>query len=175
MKLPNYYARNIFDIPTSFFLEHNFKFILCDLDNTLDQYDTLIPSLRVRKLKEEYVTAGLEIIIISNNTEKRVKHYAGSLNVKYLAKAGKPFGKRLSNYLNKLAINKKECILLGDQLLTDVPCSLRAGIKVILLDPISKKDQITTRFNRLLDRPRRKKLIKLGKLKYAEEIYGKKN
>lgn len=175
MKLPNFYAKNIFEVPFSFYLNHGFKTILCDLDNTLDSYDTAIPSDRVRNYLKNLKLAGLNLIIISNNRGKRVSTYANALKVNYLSSTGKPFGFKLKKFILDNNLKFEECILCGDQLLTDVPCGLRAGIKTMLLDPISEKDQWTTRFNRLIDRPKRKKLIKKEKIKYLEEIYGKKN
>ena len=48
---PDYYCKSIFDIPISFYKKLNIKYIFSDLDNTLDQYDILIPSKRVMELK----------------------------------------------------------------------------------------------------------------------------
>ncbi len=175
MILPNYYAKNIFDVPFSFFIDYGFKTILCDLDNTLDTYDAAIPTDRVRNYLKNLKLAGLDLIIISNNHGRRVSMYANALKVKHLSSTCKPFGFKLKKFILSNNLKLEECILCGDQLLTDVPCGARAGIKTMLLDPISKKDQWTTRFNRLIDRPKRRRLIKEGKIKYLEEIYGKKN
>ena len=64
---------------------------------------------------------------------------------------------------------KQEWALIGDQLITDVSCGKKSGILTILTEPIVKEDQWTTRFNRLIDRPMRKRLKKQGKLKRWEE------
>lgn len=168
-KIPNYYAKNIFEVPLSFFKKNGFKYLLCDLDNTLDTYDTLTPSERVIKFHESLKKEGLELIIISNNREKRVKPYAEVLNCLYLYSTRKPFGKKLKRFLKEHNLDESECILCGDQLITDIPCGLRAGVKTLLLDPISKKDQWTTHFNRILDKPKRKRLIKQKKIFYLNE------
>ncbi len=172
---PDYYAKSIFDVPIDFFIQKGFSNILVDLDNTLDAYDTLEPSLRVYQLKKEMEEASLKLYIISNNHGKRVSHYASLLGVKYLASTRKPFGKRLRKFLNEEHLDFDKCILCGDQLITDIPCGKRAGIKTLLTDPIVKKDQWTTRFNRLFDRPLRKKYKRKGIIKYMEESYGKKD
>ena len=92
--IPDFYAQNIFDVPVSFFKEHNIKIILSDLDNTLDSYKILIPSSRVVELKNKLNENNIELVLISNNKEKRIKPYATRLGVKYLYSSGKPFGKR---------------------------------------------------------------------------------
>ena len=173
--IPDYYAKSIFDVPVSFFKKEGFQTVLLDLDNTLDSYDTLEPSSRVFKLKKKLVDENIRIFIISNNHGNRVSHYAEVLGVPYLAHTRKPFGKRLRKFLIKEGVLLEKCILCGDQLITDIPCGKRAGIKTLLLDPISKKDQWTTRFNRLFDRPKRKRMKKKGKIKYMEDDYGKEN
>ncbi len=173
MKLPTYYCKNIFDVPVSFFKKIGIKHLLCDLDNTLDTYDILIPSDRVFKLKESLEEQGITLYIISNNKGKRVSCYADALKVKYLKSTRKPFSYKLKKFLIENNINKDESILVGDQLVTDVPCGINAGIKVLLCDKLSSKDQWTTHFNRLIDEPRRKRLKKKGILKYlGKDDYG---
>ena len=80
--IPDFYAQNIFDVPVSFFKEHNIKIILSDLDNTLDSYKILIPSSRVVELKNKLNENNIELVLISNNKEKRIKPYATRLGVK---------------------------------------------------------------------------------------------
>lgn len=163
-KLPDYYATNIFEVPISFFKQNGFNYILCDLDNTLDTYDTLKPSSKVYELLNKLKKENLELIIISNNKGKRVSNYALTLGVKYLSSTCKPFGGKLKKFLLANDLPFEQCILCGDQLITDIPCGKNAGIKTMLFDPISKKDQFTTRFNRLIDKPKRKRLIKKHKI-----------
>ncbi len=165
--IPNYYSTSIFDIDINFYINNKIKCIFADLDNTLDAYDVLIPSKRVVDLKETLNKNNIELCIVSNNKEKRKSIYAERLGVKAIFSCRKPFSKRISEFINKLGYSKDEVILVGDQLLTDVLCGKNAKIKVILTDPIVKKDQWTTKFNRLIDRPIRNKMRKKG---YLEEV-----
>lgn len=175
-KLPNYYVKDIFSIPLEFFINKNIKYVLSDLDNTLDAFDVYEPSDRVFNLKKKLNENGIELIIVSNNKGHRVNTYSNNLNVKYLSSAMKPFAHKLLNYLKENNIKLDECVLIGDQLLTDCKCGVNAKILTILTDPISKKDQWTTHFNRLIDKPLRKRLKKKKLLNYMEEKdYGKKN
>ena len=172
-KLPDYYVKDIFEIPIKFFKKIGVKTLLCDLDNTLDAYDVLSPSDRVINLKKELDENDIKLYIISNNTGERVSTYANKLGVKYLSSTGKPFGFKLKKYLLNEGLSLNECALVGDQLVTDIPCAKRAGIIAILTDPIVSRDQWTTRFNRKFDIPRRKRLIKKGIISHMkEEDYG---
>ena len=128
-----------------------------DLDKELDKVD------EENKLNKE----GIELVIVSNNKEKRKGIYCTLLGVKGIFSCRKPFKKRISLFIKKLNYRKEEVILVGDQLLTDVQCGKNAKIKVILTEPIVKKDQWTTKFNRLIDKPIRKHLKNKG---YLERV-----
>ena len=70
--VPYVHATSVYDIDVNFFKKENIKTILVDLDNTLDSYKTKTPSPRAFELKEKLEKEGIEMIIVSNNTGKRV-------------------------------------------------------------------------------------------------------
>ena len=107
---------------------------------------------------------GIVFYIVSNNHEERVKIVADELKVKYHPETKKPFGKRLLKVIKEEGVSNEECILIGDQILTDVWYANRIGIKSILIEPCSKKDLPITYINRKIDRIIRKRLKKKGKL-----------
>lgn len=162
--VPTYYAKSIFTIDVDFFLERGIKCILSDLDNTLDAYDELYPSKRVIDLKEKLNNKGIELCIVSNNKENRKSIYPNRLGVKSIFSCRKPFPTKITKFIKELGYKESEVILIGDQLLTDVICGKNANISVVLTEPIVDKDQWTTKFNRLIDRPIRNTLKKNGYL-----------
>ncbi len=54
--------------------------------------------------------------------------------------------------------------------MTDIAAANRAHIKSIYTEKLVKEDQPTTRFNRIFERPVKKKLIKKNLLKDWKEI-----
>ena len=72
---------------------------------------------------------------------------------------------KINNPKDLKNLNIDETILVGDQLLTDVLMANKIGLKVILTEKIVKEDQWTTRFNRIREKGKRKKLCKLKLLK----------
>ena len=102
----------------------------------------------------------IELVLISNNKEKRIKPYATRLGVKYLYSSGKPFGKRIIKFIEKNGFSKENILMVGDQLMTDVLASKRVKVKILLTEPIVKEDQPCTRINRIRDKFVRKKLKK---------------
>jgi len=158
--IPFAHAKNIFEIDISFFKNIGATYVLSDLDNTLDSYQTALPSPKVIELKKAYEEAGLELIIVSNNTGKRVTTYAEALGVRFFSSVGKPFARKLLRKLKEENVPVEKCVMIGDQTVTDIASSNRAKIKSILVDKLVPEDQPTTRINRLLDRPLRRKLAR---------------
>ena len=61
-------------------------------------------------------------------------------------------------------------MMIGDQLITDVAAANRAHLRIIYTEKLVKEDQPTTRFNRIFERPKKRRLIKKHLLREWEEI-----
>lgn len=161
--IPFVTASSIYDIPPSFYRKHGIEVILSDLDNTLDSYKVLTPSSRTKEWLESMEAAGIRVYLASNNTNKRVLTYAKSLGVSALSGLGKPFAFKMKGLLKKEGFPLDKTVLVGDQVLTDVLSGNGAGLRVILVEPLTGQDPWMTRWNRRIDRSLRKK-IKKGRL-----------
>ena len=161
---PTYYANNLFEINPIFFLRIKTNVLLLDLDNTLDSYKTNVPSKRVVDYIKQLKDLKIRPIIVSNNTSKHVKNYARALELECITKVFKPFAHVLRKKLNDLSINPQDCIIIGDQLLTDIACGNKLKIKTLLLEPITDVEFFITKINRNLDKHIRARLQKYGKL-----------
>jgi len=170
--IPFAHAQSIYEISMDFFLKNNVKYLLIDLDNTLDSYRLYEPTERAVELIKTIKEAGIVPIVVSNNTGKRVGTYANHLGIEFISSARKPFSGRLKKVLKEKGIKPEEAMLVGDQLITDVLAAKGAHLRVVLTEKIVKEDQFTTHFNRLLDRPIRKHLRKKGKLPDWRTKYG---
>lgn len=168
--IPFAHAKSIYEIDVNFYKKLNIKYVFADLDNTLDSYKQKTPLALAKKLKYELESNGIELIITSNNTGKRVEKYSNDLGVKYWPHVGKPFARGLLKIINKLNIDKEQTIMVGDQIVTDISCANGAKIKSILTEKLVKEDQPTTRFNRLFDNILRKKLRRKKLLKDWRQI-----
>ncbi len=169
--IPYAYASSLYDIDLNFFAKNNIQYLLTDLDNTLDSYRQKLPTPKVFELKKKLLDIGIKMIIVSNNSSKRVFTYAKELGVECFSSLRKPFARRLNKLLKEAKINKNNVMMIGDQVVTDVVAANGANIKVILTDKLVREDQFTTHFNRLLDRPLRKYLKKKNLLKNWRELY----
>lgn len=165
---PTWYYQNLEQIPLDKLKESGIKVIFCDLDNTLTPAHNDDPVEQSYAFVNRCKEADLKIYLISNNHEPRVKRVATKLKINYFFEAGKPFKNRLGFFFKKHKIHRNECVIIGDQLLTDVWFASRIGIHSILVEPCSSKDLIVTKFNRVIDKILRKRLMKKGKLKGIE-------
>ena len=168
--IPFAHAKSIFEIDFSFYQKIGIKYVFADLDNTLDSYKQATPLDKAKALKEGLTKLGIELIIVSNNTGARVQKYSKELGVRHFSSLAKPFSFKLRKIMKTANIKPEEVVMIGDQTVTDISCANGAKIKSILTDKLVEEDQPTTRFNRLFDKPLRKKLAKKNLLKDWRQI-----
>ncbi len=168
--IPTYHTTSLFSVDPNFFSKLGIKYVLSDLDNTLDSFKNKLPSNEAKEYKNKLEALGIKLIIASNNNGTRVKKYSNALGVEYYSSLGKPFGFVLKRILHQKNINFNECILVGDQIMTDIKCGNACGIKTMLTEPLVNEDQWQTKFNRIFDRPIRKKLKRKGLLNSWKEV-----
>jgi HAD superfamily phosphatase (TIGR01668 family) len=149
--IPTFYAPTLFEVKPAFFKKQHIQFLCCDLDNTLAPFDELTPRAEVNQWVQSMKDAGLTFLIISNNKETRVKPFAESLGVDYLAKTGKPFKDKLLIFLKQKGYPKDKVMVIGDQLLTDVWLANRLGMKSLFTEKLVPYDHWPTRPNRLIE------------------------
>lgn len=162
----NFHIDNIYNLDLDFLQSLERKYILIDLDNTLDAYNVLVPAKRTYELLQEISSRFMIPIIMSNNKKKRVKSYCDHLRAKYyIYSSKKPSKKKIVNYLKSIGVEKgEEVIVIGDQLLTDAKLARNLGAMMILTEPLTKKEHWSAKFTRLIDRPLRHHYAKLNML-----------
>ena len=163
-------AKNVYEIDISFFVNLGIKYVVCDLDNTLDAYYQKEPSQQAIEYKKKLDEYNITLILTSNNVKNRVKRYSDCLGVSYLYSCKKPLISKVKKYLVKNHIKKDECIIIGDQVFTDVYFANRLKIKSILCDNLVSKDQFFTKINKFFDKYVRRYLKKHNKLTDWREL-----
>ena len=147
----SYYCQNIYSIEKEFFKKANIKFLVVDLDNTLDSAYTNTPRDEAFKLKEMLNSLDITMLVISNNREKRVAPYCLKLGVKYLSSAKKFSKRKIKRWLDENEVDIDKTLFVGDQLFTDRIYVNKLKGRLILTYPLVKKDQFFTRFIRWFD------------------------
>ncbi|RAK22466.1 hypothetical protein B0I26_102461 [Anoxybacillus vitaminiphilus] len=150
--LPNEHVKSIFDITPEALKEKGIKGIITDLDNTLIEWDRPTATPDLVKWFENMRNHGIQITIVSNNNEKRVKSFAEPLNIPFIFEARKPLTRAFWRALQLMKLKKEEIVVIGDQLLTDVLGGNRFGVHTILVVPVADTDGFFTRINRKIER-----------------------
>ncbi len=162
---PDMYRKNIYEVDYKKLNSMGIKCLLFDLDNTIITNDTKKPSKKVIDLIEKLKSMGFRIIIFSNAHKKKIQPFKEILEVDCSAKSKKPFKKKFNIVIKEYRYSENEIALIGDQLVTDILGGNRVGIYTILVDRISGKEIIFTKFNRGLEVLIRLRLRKLGFIK----------
>ena len=97
--VPEFHAKSIYDININFYKKLNISLIISDLDNTLDAFNDGTPSLKAIELVKNIRNSGIDFIVISNNTKKRVSKYCDVLKVNYISSARKPFSYKIKKHI----------------------------------------------------------------------------
>ena len=153
---PDKHVKCVEDISYEELKAKNIKAILLDIDNTIINYEREIKEPVVEWINEakEY---GIEICLLSNNTQKKVEEIANKLNVKCVYNSGKPAKKGYLRAIKLLNVKNIEIAAVGDQIFTDVYGGNRLNIYTILVNQINKKDIWMT----VWKRPIEKLIVKL--------------
>ena len=163
--IPDMYQKSIYHIDYDKLKEDGIKCLLFDLDNTCVPFKDKEPNKKLKDLFETLKDMDFKVIIYSNATKKRLKPFKNGLGVDCSASSKKPSVKKLLKIIKLFEYELSDVAIIGDQLYTDMLCGNRAGIKTILVNPMSKDDLIFTKLFRFLEKGKFKKMAKMGILK----------
>lgn len=169
--IPDIYQMSIYKINYDKLKKNGIKCLLFDLDNTLIPPHKKDVSPKLKGLINDLKSKGFDIYIFSNSFKRRVKKIAVKLDLKYYAFARKPNKKNFIKLMTDNIYELSEVAIIGDQLLTDILGGNKVGITTILVNPISIKDGLFTKFNRSKEKSKLNKLRRLNlftKGKYYE-------
>lgn len=136
---PDVCKDRVTEIDENLLKELNVKAMILDIDNTLGGYDDSEPPEDVVNWLNGLKSAGIAAFIVSNNSHKnRAAAYAGKLGIDYINLALKPLTCGVRRAVKALGISKKEAVIVGDQVFTDVLCSKLYRVKCILVTSVAK-------------------------------------
>ena len=157
---PDSYYPSIYKIDYQTLKKEKIDTLLFDIDNTITKVDDLNIPKETADLMENLKKQGFKILLFSNNHQQRAFPVAQKLNLPLLSDAGKPEKKAYAKALNTLNSTKENTAAIGDQLLSDVVGAKKYGIKAILVDQLSKENNIQTGMAQKLQKHMIKKLKK---------------
>lgn len=148
---PALWINNVFEIDETFLVKNGIKGLILDLDNTLSMHGNPAAEEGVFEWLAEMRRLNVEMIVVSNNTAKRVAPLAKQLRLEFISFGCKPLPFRLNKAARKTSVPKNALAVVGDQIFTDVIGGNLTGIKTILVEPFHLEDGRFFRFKRHLE------------------------
>jgi len=151
---PTIWLKNVLQIDKQLLYKLRVRGLLLDLDNTLSMHDNPAAELGVTDWLDDMRRLGVKMMIVSNNTEKRVAPLARELGLDFIAFGCKPLPMglhRATKALEKMNIPKSQIALVGDQIFTDILGGNVYGIKTILVEPFYLEDKWTFKLKRKIE------------------------
>ncbi|WP_209123231.1 YqeG family HAD IIIA-type phosphatase [Alkalihalobacillus sp. BA299] len=137
---PDFELKHFTEITSEWLKSNNVKTIFSDLDSTLaihHQPGGDDVTQWVNSLKEN----GIDLVIVSNNSQGRVDRFTTPLGIQGLGWSGKPGIKKIEQFMEEKGLERETSIFLGDQLFTDVWCGKRLKMKTVLVHPIGEEHE----------------------------------
>lgn len=121
-------------------VDAGFSHVLLDIDNTILTRDTHEVPRDVSFWLSKARGVGLTFCLVSNNWHESVYELAGRLDLPIVAKAVKPLPPAFLLALKKIGAKRKDTVVIGDQLVTDVLGAHFLGMTAYMLQPLVEQD-----------------------------------
>ena len=134
--LPGIILDEITEITPEFLIRHGVKLLMMDFDNTIVPYTTDIPTPKVSGWLSDMAESGIQLCVVSNSRNDRVKRFCAKYGIDCITHAKKPFSKGIRECLDRYGVSADVCALVGDQIFTDTLGANGCGVKAILVKAI---------------------------------------
>lgn len=148
---PTWMVKSIYQVSPAELKAAGIKAVLSDLDNTLIAWNNPNGTPQLRAWMADLEAAGIPLVVVSNNNHNRVQKAVAPLGLPFISRALKPLPYGINRALTELQLPKDQVVMVGDQYMTDVVAANRAGIRSILVKPLTQTDKWNTQFNRFLE------------------------
>jgi uncharacterized protein len=149
---PDYAFATILDVRPEWFRQQGCRGVIVDLDNTIVAWRGDQPAPEALQWFRDLRAAGIRVALVSNAGGPRAQRMGDLLGVPAIAPAKKPLASGYRAALKVLDIPAAEVAAVGDQIFTDVLGGNRAGLKTVLVNPVTEREFVLTRLVRLFER-----------------------
>ena len=151
---PTLQRKNITEVTAADLRALGVRGILLDVDNTLTRHNSQDVPSSVRRWLSDRQADGFLLSVVSNNDEARVSPFATALGLSYVAGGRKPLPGGFSRAARLLGLPKSSCVVVGDQIFTDILGANLSGMPSVLLMPLAPEEKEPfIAFKRCLERP----------------------
>ncbi len=132
---PTYWVRNVLSIDEAFLKEAEIEGLILDLDNTLSMHGNPAAEEGIPEWLDAMRSLGIKLMVVSNNTKKRVEPLAEKLGLEFISSGAKPLTFGINKAAQAMGLPKNKLAVVGDQIFTDVMGGNFAKIRTILVEP----------------------------------------
>ena len=129
---PGDFAESVFEIDFAALYDRGVRGLIFDVDNTLVPHGA-DSTPEVDALFARLNAMGFRCLMLSNNGPDRLRRFLKNIDADFIDNSGKPRRKAGKAALRRLGLGKKETVLIGDQVFTDILCANFSGIPSILV------------------------------------------
>lgn len=148
---PKWWLKSVLDIDEKFIRENHLRGLILDLDNTLSMHGSPAAEQGVTEWLAQMRGMGMKMMVLSNNTKKRVAPLAKELGLDYISFGCKPLTVGVSRALRKMRLPRKSVALVGDQIFTDIIGGNLRGVNTVLVEPFHLEDKKSFKLKRKLE------------------------
>jgi len=132
---PTLWVKNVLSIDEDFLRANGIEGLILDLDNTLSMHGNPAAEEGIPEWLDRMRSLGISMIVVSNNTYKRVSPLAAKLGLEFVSSGAKPLTLGINKAAKRLGLPREKLAVVGDQIFTDVMGGNFAKIKTILVEP----------------------------------------
>ena len=134
--IPRLRTRELTDLNPENLKKHGIRFLMMDFDNTIVPYTTDEPTEKMDAWLKEMATSDIQLCVVSNSRNDRVKVFCDRYGIPVITRAKKPGTKGIFEALARFGYAQDEAALVGDQIYTDTFGANNAGVTPILVKAI---------------------------------------
>jgi hypothetical protein len=150
---PDECVRSVSEIDLTEVKRSGYEALMLDLDNTLLPWASSEVPESSKSWVETAKGLGMKLCIVSNtHNPKRLNTIANDLGISCVFRALKPRPHGFDRAIKMLGCKPENCVVVGDQLLTDILGGNWACMHTILVEPMHPKEFIGTKLSRLVER-----------------------
>ncbi len=153
MLKPDFFFESVCDITPEFLAENQIRALILDIDNTIAVPDKRDIPQNIQQWLAKMKDYGIKLVILSNNTPKRVSEFAKGIDVPYVGEALKPKKDGYIRAAKLVGEDISKCGCVGDQIFTDILGGNRVNAKTVLTKPFAKDQTAFIYIKRIFEKP----------------------
>jgi HAD superfamily phosphatase (TIGR01668 family) len=115
--------------------------LLLDADCTLKRYGSAHCTPKAAAWLAEMRAGGIGLCLVSNGLGRRIRDFAATVELPFVANAWKPLPCGCRRALRKMGFSPGRTAMVGDQVFADVMAGRLAGLTTILVAPIHPEEE----------------------------------